>query len=80
LPIRTIDFSNPNDVTRHDRVVGLVERMLSLHEMVAEAKIESERTILQHQIDATDRQIDQLVYELYGLTDEEIAIVEVGTA
>jgi hypothetical protein len=28
------------------------------------------------QIDATDRQIDQLVYELYGLTNEEIRIVE----
>jgi len=31
---------------------------------------------LQRQIDATDQQIDKLVYELYGLTDEEIAIVE----
>jgi len=34
---------------------------------------------LQRQIDATDRQIDRLVYELYGLTDEEIRIVEEGT-
>jgi hypothetical protein len=33
-------------------------------------------TMLQRQIDATDQQIDGLVYELYGLTDEEIAIVE----
>ncbi|HEY7307895.1 MAG TPA: hypothetical protein VH643_00910 [Gemmataceae bacterium] len=31
---------------------------------------------LKRQIDATDRQIDQLVYELYGLTDAEIKIVE----
>ena len=30
----------------------------------------------QHQIEATDRQIDRLVYELYGLTEEEIGIVE----
>jgi hypothetical protein len=28
------------------------------------------------QIEATDRQIDLLVYELYGLTEEEIKIVE----
>ena len=34
---------------------------------------------LQRQIDATDRQIDQLVYELYGLTDDEIKIVEEAT-
>jgi len=33
----------------------------------------------QRQIDATDKLIDQLVYELYGLTDEEIRIVEEGT-
>jgi hypothetical protein len=32
--------------------------------------------VFQRQIDATDRQIDQLVYELYGLTEGEIRIVE----
>jgi len=35
-----------------------------------------ENTILKRQIDATDEQIDRLVYQLYGLTDEEIAVVE----
>ena len=35
---------------------------------------------IQRQIDATDRQIDQFVYELYGLTDDEIRIVEDATA
>jgi len=33
-------------------------------------------TWLQAHIAATDRQIDRLVYELYGLTEEEIGIVE----
>lgn len=37
------------------------------------------RTAVQRQIDATDRRIDRLVYRLYGLTDEEIAIVEEAT-
>lgn len=36
----------------------------------------TEKTLLQRQIDATDHQIDALVYELYGLTDEEIRLVE----
>jgi len=40
------------------------------------AKTDHEKTALQRQIDATDRQIDKLVYELYGLTPEEIEIVE----
>jgi hypothetical protein len=34
--------------------------------------------MIQRQIDATDRQIDKLVYELYGLTEDEIKIVESG--
>jgi type II restriction/modification system DNA methylase subunit YeeA len=42
------------------------------------AKTAHEKTILQRQIDATDKQIDNLVYELYGLTEEEIKIVEGG--
>ena len=29
-------------------------------------------------VDRFDRQIDNLVYELYGLTDDEIKIVEEG--
>jgi hypothetical protein len=79
IPVRTIDFSNREDVARHDRMVELVERMLPLHQRLTEAKIEQERNVLQHQIDATDRQIDRLVYDLYNLTDEEIEIVEQET-
>lgn len=37
------------------------------------------RKQIQREIDATDRRIDQLVYELYGLTDDEIPIVEDAT-
>ena len=76
LPIRTIDFSDPADVARHDRMVELVERMLALHKDVQAAKTPNRQTMLQRQIEATDRQIDGLVYDLYDLTDEEIAIVE----
>jgi hypothetical protein len=39
-----------------------------------------DKTVLQRQIDATDGQIDGLVYELYDLTDDEIRIVEEATA
>jgi hypothetical protein len=76
LPIRMIDFSNPADKTHHARMVELVETMLKLHKELAAAKTSHEKTAIQRQIDATDRQIDQLVYKLYGLTKEEIKIVE----
>ncbi len=76
LPIRTIDFSDPADKARHDKMVNLVQTMLDLHKLLAAAKTAHEKDVLQRQIAATDHQIDQLVYELYGLTADEIKIVE----
>ena len=113
LPIRTINFSDPADKARHDRMVELVERMLELNKRkarcsgdVSSPKPPGERSSpLQHfgerravaasyarrpgerssplqleQIDreiaATDTEIDELVYELYGITDAERRIVE----
>ena len=78
LPITLPNLSDPTDKALHDRMVELVEQMLSLHKQLASAKTAHEKTILHRQIDATDRQIDLLVYELYGLTEEEIKIVEGG--
>ena len=63
------------DKTRHDKLVSLVDQMLSLNKQLPGAKTDHEKTALQRQIDATDQQIDQLVFELYGLTDDEIKIV-----
>jgi hypothetical protein len=76
LPILTIDFSNLKDKDRHDRMVELAEQMLVLHERLVKTTIGTDKAMLQRQIDATDWQIDNLVYELYGLTEEAIAIVE----
>ena len=76
VPIRVVDFTDKHDRARHDRMVALVGQMLTLHENLAAAKTAHDKTLLERQIVATDRQIDALVYELYGLSDSEIAIVE----
>jgi predicted nucleic acid-binding Zn-ribbon protein len=76
LTIRTINSSDPDDKVRHDKMVDLVEQMLTLHKQLAAAKTPDDKTRLQRQIDATDQRIDRLVYELYELTEEEIKIVE----
>jgi hypothetical protein len=76
LPIRTINFDDPVDAARHDKMVALVERMLELHKKLAAATIPADKELYRRQIEATDRQIDALVYELYGLTEAEIKIVE----
>ena len=60
----------------HDRMVKLVEQMLELHKKLASARTPQEKNALERQITATDTQIDRLVYELYGLTEDEIKIVE----
>jgi hypothetical protein len=76
LPIRPIDFSKAADKAAHDRMVALVEKMLELHKRLAAAKGESGKPAIERLIAATDAEIDRLVYDLYGLTKEEIAIVE----
>jgi hypothetical protein len=76
FPIRVINFEDPKDIAQHDKMVALVKRMLELYKKLAGATIPADRTLYRRQIEATDRQIDALVYELYGLTDEEIALVE----
>jgi hypothetical protein len=76
LPIWPPDSSLPADRARHDKMVALVDKMLVLMPKLRAAKSEQERKTLQNAVDATDRQIDELVYELYGLTKDEIALVE----
>ena len=76
LPIVLPDLSEPADKVRHDKLVSLVDKMLVLMPKLRAAKLESEKATLQNAVTATDQQIDALVYELYGLTQEEIGLVK----
>jgi hypothetical protein len=76
LPIRTITFDDPQDKSRHDAIVKLVEQMLEAKERLSKAKTEAEVNRLEMLCQSLDHQIDKTVYELYGLTEEEIKIVE----
>jgi len=76
LPIRLLNFDIMEERAQYDRIAQLVKRAMDLHKELAAAKVPDEKTRVQRQIDATDKQIDQLVYNLYGLTEEEIKIIE----
>ena len=76
LPIRLINFSDKADRSRHTRMVELVETMLGLQRQLSSARTADAKTLIERQIAATDKQIDRLVYDLYGLSDADIAIVE----
>ena len=80
FPIYVPDFDKLADKTRHDKMVSLVTHILELNRYLPQAKTDQERRLVQQDIDATDVRIDALVYEFYGLTAEEIAVVEESAA
>jgi adenine-specific DNA-methyltransferase len=57
-------------------MVTLVTEMLELHKHLSHAKTDQEKRIIRQEIESIDRQIDSLVYGLYSLTADEVAVVE----
>jgi hypothetical protein len=76
VPVRKLDLKKPAEKAAHDKMVDLVNRRLALTPKLRAATADSEKAVLQNAVTATDQQIDQLVYELYGLTEDEIKLVE----
>jgi len=75
LPIKDRSNMNLSQKKQAEKLINHVESQLALNLQKCRSDNEK-RKIIQRQIEATDREIDQLVYELYGLTKEEIRIVE----
>ena len=82
LPIKAVDPENAKDSACHDQLVALVERMLDLHQrLAAKGKVhDEERGQIEREIERTDREIDGLVYDLYGLTAAQRDLIERDTA
>jgi hypothetical protein len=75
VPIRPINPANANDRRLRDRLVKMVQRMLTLNQQLAHSKSAPSKTPIERQLNATDLEIDRIVFELYGLTEEEVQIV-----
>ena len=76
LPIRTIDFKKPSEKTIHDKLVSLVESMLELYKKKNALLPSTEREKIEREIAVTDEKIGEIVYGLYGITEEERRIIE----
>jgi len=79
MKISSINFGNPAEKFAHDEIVRLVEKMLALQKERHLVRLEDDLDRvcnLERQIAQVDEEIDQRVYALYELTDEEIKIVE----
>ena len=75
LPIRIFDFNDPKEVKLHDDLVKLVDVMLDLRKR--EQKAEGhELEQLKRQVEKTDCEIDERVYELYGITEKDKKTIE----
>lgn len=75
LPIKTIDFQLEKEKEKHAFIVRLVSQLVDIYK---EGPIKEVNNQLHHRVEHLKNKIDQLVYELYGLTEEEIKIVEGG--
>lgn len=76
LPIPNIDLNNKQDKEMHDKIVTLVDNIITLNKKLSVEKNPNSITIINRQINAVDKQIDSLVYKLYNLNDEEVKIIE----
>ena len=75
IPFPNVDRANKENKTKYDEIVRLVDRMLALKKKQTNLEIMS-HNVYHRQMVAVDAEIDALVYELYGLTAEDIAIIE----
>jgi len=78
LPIRDVASLSGDQSEIPPRIIKLTEQILDLHQRLA-AKPgvpDNEREQIERGIVRTDREIDALVYDLYGLTAEERALIE----
>jgi hypothetical protein len=75
IPFPKIELNNRKDKQIHDELTVLVNEILKLNKKIQTAK-GREKEQIQRQIDKTDREIDNQVYRLYGVTDKERKIIE----
>ena len=76
IPLPLIDLNNKEDKEMHDKIVTLVDNIITLNKKLSVEKNPNSITIINRQINAVDKQIDSLVYKLYNLNDEEVKIIE----
>lgn len=73
IPMPKREILTSNNATP---LTSLVDQMLEAQKLYHNAKTENDKKVYKQKIEIIDKQIDNLVYKLYDLTDEEIKIIE----
>jgi type I restriction-modification system DNA methylase subunit len=63
-------------ISRRDQMITFVKRVMSLYQNISTISDLARRELLEREALVYEEKIDDLVYELYGLTEEEKRIVE----
>jgi len=74
FPVLVPDFSNNKVI--YNKLTELVNTILELNKMKIVSPPGNKRYRIERDIQVTNERIDELVYELYGITEEEIKIIE----
>jgi type I restriction-modification system DNA methylase subunit len=76
LPIFLPETLNVTNRKYHGQIVARVGAMLEAKKQLADARTDRDKAYYEKKCASLDRQIDRIVYALYGLTEEEIRVVE----
>ena len=75
LPIKTIDPSHKNEIESEKEIITLVEQLLELNMKIKNENLESNISPIKSRIEYCESRINEIVYILYGLTKDEINIL-----
>ncbi len=76
MPFKIIDFNNPEEIKLYNEIVKISTQLILLNEEIQDQKLSTRQTHLQEKIEYLQGNINRLVYQLYGLTEEEIKVIE----
>jgi len=75
---RSFPIKQPKSDVIEDKIIKLVDKMLALNKSLNEIgdKKTEDRARIEDEIKRTDDEIDEIVYKLYGITEDEKRIIE----
>lgn len=76
IPMPVVDLSNSSHKEVHDKIVVLVDNIIELNKKVNTEKNPNSLNMINRQISACEKQLDNLIFSIYNLNDDEKRIIE----
>jgi len=78
IPIKRINFLDKAEKDKHDKLVNLISAIIKSKNRINNIKNPNEYNLIERQIDSLQKEINNIIYELYGITKEEQEIIEMS--